>query len=58
MLCSHCLPALCTGCCALLTELAAGGGPCPLPSRSEFETKLAAAERKVYALTKERDALK
>lgn len=37
----------------------------PLPSISlsvflcrEFERKLAAAERKVYALTKERDALK
>jgi hypothetical protein len=26
--------------------------------RSEFETRLAAAERKVYALTKERDALR
>lgn len=29
-----------------------------LGPRSEFEAKLAAAERKVYALTKERDALK
>ena len=29
-----------------------------LPPSSEFEARLAASERKVYALTKERDALR